>query len=183
MCYIIVSQPKFKPYLFNLVDFQWPSFAVVNILSYGITGKENVLQRYVFVSQKKRWRDAQTFCRQQHTDLVSVRNPDENQLIKALVPQGALVFIGLFKDFFRWSDNSRSPFRRWSVGEPNGSGDCVLQTLSNINTWADQKCAETRPFICQDGELFLCQILIKVTMKRKQRDLVLCISHRLDFEM
>ncbi len=171
--------------LFSL--FSWFSMTQFccseHTVSHGITGKENVLQKYVFVNQKKRWSDAQTFCRQKHTDLVSVRNPDENQLIKALVPQGTLVFIGLFKEFFRWSDNSSSSFRRWSVGEPDGSGDCVEQTLSDTNTWADQNCAETRPFICQDGELLLHQILIKVTMKRKQRDLVLCISCWLDVEM
>ncbi len=138
-------------------------------VSYVITGKESVPQRYVFINEQKRWSEAQTFCRQQHTDLVSVRNPDENQLIQALVPKGTLVFIGLFKDVFRWSDNSSSSFRRWSVGEPDGSGACVEQRLSDTNTWADQNCAETRPFICQDGELFLCQILIKLTMKRKQQ--------------
>ncbi len=47
--------------------------------------------------------------------------------------------------------------------------ELVEQRLSDTNTWADQNCAETRPFICQDGELFLCQILIKLTMKRKQQ--------------
>ncbi|XP_016348407.1 macrophage mannose receptor 1-like [Sinocyclocheilus anshuiensis] len=128
-------------------------------------GKENVLQRYVFVSQSKSWSDAQTFCRQKHTDLVSVRNPDEKQLIQALVPQRALVFIGLFKDLFRWSDKSRSSFRRWSVGEPDGSGACVLQKLSDINTWADQNCAETRPFICQDG---VKMQILKVKLKSGQ---------------
>uniref|UniRef100_A0A672PA37 C-type lectin domain-containing protein n=1 Tax=Sinocyclocheilus grahami TaxID=75366 RepID=A0A672PA37_SINGR len=132
--------------IFTMTQFCCSEHAV----SSGIPGKENVLQRYVFVSQSKSWSDAQTFCRQKHTDLVSVRNPDEKQLIQALVPQSTLVFIGLFKDFFRWSDNSRSSFRRWSVGEPDGSGACVVQNLSEINTWADQNCAETRPFICQD---------------------------------
>ncbi|KAK2913215.1 hypothetical protein Q8A67_001614 [Cirrhinus molitorella] len=112
----------------------------------------NFLQRYVFVSEGKRWKDAQTFCRQKHTDLVSIRNQDENQKVSDLVPPGALVFIGLFKDDFRWSDNSSSSFRRWSAGEPGDSGACVEQSLSDKNTWADQNCDEPRPFICQDGE-------------------------------
>ncbi|KAI2663114.1 Ladderlectin [Labeo rohita] len=115
-------------------------------------GNENALQRYVFVDQNKNWKDAQTFCRQNHTDLVSVRNLDENLRVQVLVPPGALVFIGLFKDTFRWSDNSSSSFRRWSVREPNDSGACVAQRLSDINTWVDQNCNDTRPFVCQDGE-------------------------------
>ncbi|XP_058638570.1 macrophage mannose receptor 1-like isoform X2 [Onychostoma macrolepis] len=128
-------------------------------------GKENAPQRYVFVSQAKSWRDAQMFCRENHTDLVSVRNLDENQLIKALVPKGAIVFIGLFKDFFRWSDNSISLFRRWSVGEPNDSGACVEQRLSDTNTWAVRNCDETRPFICQDG---VKMQILKVKLKSGQ---------------
>ncbi|XP_026122106.1 macrophage mannose receptor 1-like [Carassius auratus] len=138
-------------------------------------GQDNALQKYVFVNQLKNWSEAQTFCRQKHTDLVSVRNTDEQRLVKVLVPWGTLVFIGLFKDSFRWSDNSRSSFRRWSVDEPNVSGDCVLHQLSDINTWATQNCTETRPFICQD-EVKLQVLKVKLKSGQNVNDPVLKAS-------
>ncbi|KAK2913214.1 hypothetical protein Q8A67_001613 [Cirrhinus molitorella] len=143
--------------------WDYPCFTQNPFICYD--GNETVLQRYVFVDQKMNWSDAQTFCRQKHTDLVSIRNQDENQQVRDLVPLGTLVFIGLFKDYFRWSDNSWSSFRSWSVGEPDDSGACVEQRLSDINTWADQNCDESRPFICQDGEKM--QIL-RVNLKSVQ---------------
>uniref|UniRef100_A0A8C1U3F5 C-type lectin domain-containing protein n=1 Tax=Cyprinus carpio TaxID=7962 RepID=A0A8C1U3F5_CYPCA len=96
--------------------------------------------------------------RQTHTDLVSVRNLDEDQQLQNLVLQNLgqnsgqriLVFIGLFKDDFRWTDNSSSMTRHWSIGEPDGSGACVVHSLSGSNKWADENCDQTRPFICQD---------------------------------
>ncbi|XP_059361771.1 macrophage mannose receptor 1-like [Carassius carassius] len=108
----------------------------------------NVPQRYVYVSAGKSWSDAQTHCRQTHTDLVSVRNQDENQQLQNLT-NGNMVFIGLYKDAFRWTDNSSSMIRHWSIGEPNGNGACVLHSL--LNTWSDEDCNQARPFICQDG--------------------------------
>uniref|UniRef100_A0A8C2JY92 C-type lectin domain-containing protein n=1 Tax=Cyprinus carpio TaxID=7962 RepID=A0A8C2JY92_CYPCA len=127
-------------------------------VSYCITGRENVSQKYVLFSQGKSWSNAQTFCRQTHTDLVSVRNLDEDQQLQNLVLQNLgqnsgqriLVFIGLFKDDFRWTDNSSSMTRHWSIGEPDGSGACVVHSLSGSNKWADENCDQTRPFICQD---------------------------------
>ncbi|XP_051566184.1 C-type mannose receptor 2-like [Myxocyprinus asiaticus] len=110
-------------------------------------GNVNVIQRYVIINQPMTWNNAQTHCRKTHTDLVSIRNLEENQQVHALVPAGVVAFIGLFKDPFRWSDNSRSSFRRWSLNEPDNSGPCV-EHIFQLNAWKDQNCSTARPFIC-----------------------------------
>ncbi|XP_043101810.1 L-selectin-like [Puntigrus tetrazona] len=139
------------------------------------TGQAGVLQRYVLVTSALTWSEAQTFCRGKHTDLVSVRNLNENKLIQPLVPKDHLVYIGLYKDFYKWSDNSSSSFRRWSAGEPDSSGECVEQDLWDTNTWTDEDCSETKPFICQDGEPPSFCIASRAE-KNEGRDCVQCIA-------
>ncbi|XP_051981910.1 macrophage mannose receptor 1-like isoform X1 [Xyrauchen texanus] len=110
-------------------------------------GNVNVAQRYVFINQKMTRNDAQMYCRTTHTDLVSIRNLEENQQVQAVVPAGAVVYIGLYKESYRWSDNSSSLFRRWSLNEPDNSGPCV-EHIFQLNAWRDQICSTARPFIC-----------------------------------
>uniref|UniRef100_A0A3Q3IY29 C-type lectin domain-containing protein n=1 Tax=Monopterus albus TaxID=43700 RepID=A0A3Q3IY29_MONAL len=82
------------------------------------------------------WNEAQTYCRVHHTDLAIVRNMTENQKIKDLVPSGQTVWIGLFRDSWKWSDGSKFSFSYWK------------QNLSDSNYWEDWNCDEKRAFIC-----------------------------------
>ncbi|KAM8755130.1 macrophage mannose receptor 1-like isoform 2-T2 [Acanthopagrus schlegelii] len=106
---------------------------------------------FVFIETPMNWTEAQSYCREHHTDLASVRNMTENQKVADLVPAGQLAWIGLYRDSWKWSDGSDSSFRHWAQGQPNKddrSDACVVADFSKDGTWLDIPCDLNRPFIC-----------------------------------
>uniref|UniRef100_A0A8C9Z192 C-type lectin domain-containing protein n=1 Tax=Sander lucioperca TaxID=283035 RepID=A0A8C9Z192_SANLU len=97
------------------------------------------------------WPAAQSYCREQYTDLASVRNSTENQKVQKLIPTGESVWIGLFRDSWKWLDGSTSLFRYWKTGEPNnndGTEICVAAAFNQSGQWEDWNCGVKRAFIC-----------------------------------
>ncbi|XP_036375368.1 uncharacterized protein LOC118771466 [Megalops cyprinoides] len=116
---------------------------------------QNVSQRYFLIEQEKTWTEAQRYCREKHTDLVSVRNQAENQEVLSMISTSAWVWIGLFRDPWKWSDQSSSSFRYWMTGEPNnnvGREKCVEMWFGHSGRWNDEYCESKRTFICYQGE-------------------------------
>ncbi|XP_034720848.1 macrophage mannose receptor 1-like [Etheostoma cragini] len=104
------------------------------------------------------WTQAQSYCRDHHTDLASMRNMTENQKVRD-VAAGYRVWIGLSRDSWKWLDGSKSSFRYWSekTKEPNNSaGDeaCVNAHFIDSGKWEDFPCYEKRVFICYGEWLF-----------------------------
>ncbi|KAL2078946.1 hypothetical protein ACEWY4_024690 [Coilia grayii] len=119
----------------------------------------NSTHPYVLVEDKKNWTDAQRYCREKHTDLASVRNQAEDDLlVKARGSDSGEAWIGLFRDAWEWSDGRNSSFRHWDSKEPNykGCGQrgfCV--EMKSSGQWNDESCNENRNFICYEDKLIL----------------------------
>uniref|UniRef100_A0A8C9TEW8 C-type lectin domain-containing protein n=1 Tax=Scleropages formosus TaxID=113540 RepID=A0A8C9TEW8_SCLFO len=110
-------------------------------------------QQYHFVNMSKNW--TERYCRENHTDLVSVRNQTENDLIHNMFPSKTWVWIGLYRDYWQWSDQRNSSFRYWAPGKPDnntGNENCTVASFTQTlnGTWDDRQRGENHPFLCYD---------------------------------
>ncbi|KAK6291844.1 hypothetical protein J4Q44_G00376290 [Coregonus suidteri] len=114
-------------------------------------GGTNSSNHFSLINESRSWSEAQSYCRDHHTDLASVRNQTENQEIQR-VANGSNVWIGLFRDSWKWSDQSNSSFRYWIEGEPNNfqgrSEGCVEASMTNNGQWNDEICILPQYFVC-----------------------------------
>ncbi|XP_049325981.1 C-type mannose receptor 2-like [Astyanax mexicanus] len=114
-------------------------------------------ERYVFINETKTWCEAQSYCREHHTDLPSVRNQTENQKIWSVLKTGERIWIGLFNDSWEWSDQSSSSFRYWLPRQPDTNDKCAAASVKDQSQWHDVNCNIGFPFICYENELVLIQ--------------------------
>uniref|UniRef100_A0A4W6G674 C-type lectin domain-containing protein n=1 Tax=Lates calcarifer TaxID=8187 RepID=A0A4W6G674_LATCA len=109
------------------------------------------MSHFVFINNFMTWTEAQSYSN--HTDLASVRNMEENQKIMELLPSRQDIWIGLFRDSWKWSDGSNSSFRYWITGEPNGPKEnCAVADFSSSGKWVDVICDHRTAFICYSGK-------------------------------
>ncbi|XP_008433325.1 C-type mannose receptor 2-like [Poecilia reticulata] len=116
---------------------------------------------YHFVNQSLSWTEAQTYCRQTHTDLATVLSSDEqNMFISTLSSAGhsSDVWIGLFSEIdWRWSDGltgSGADYRHWrtSSNEPSFDYPDELCVSFHYNGgWVTEPCSTQRYFLCYQG--------------------------------
>lgn len=82
------------------------------------------------------------------------------------------MWIGLFQDAWKWSDNGSSSFRSWRTGQPDnyyGNESCAVSWLTDMEKgkMGDRPCNEKHPFICYSGESSLtAETITTVTTAR-----------------
>ncbi|XP_058869015.1 macrophage mannose receptor 1-like [Acipenser ruthenus] len=111
-----------------------------------------ITERYTLIKEFKTWTEAQQYCREHHTDLVSIKNASENEEIVKKA-QGKPFWIGLFNEPWKWSHQGDNyTFHSWNYWEPNnwgGDENCVV--MSKTGGWNDYGCHFQLPFFCCEG--------------------------------
>ncbi|XP_047445208.1 putative C-type lectin domain family 20 member A [Mugil cephalus] len=100
---------------------------------------------------KKNWIDAQKYCRDHHTDLVS----GLKQLDQVNLSDGKDYWIGLFRDTWRWSDGSSFSFRHWDQTLSPGDECAVTMLNEEQGRWKNADCTDKKPFFCYDDNVIL----------------------------
>ncbi|MGH0143134.1 UNVERIFIED_CONTAM: hypothetical protein FKN15_053227 [Acipenser sinensis] len=132
----------------------------------------NIAERYTLIEDLKNWTEAQQYCREHHTDLVSIKNASENEdLVKKA--QGKTFWIGLFNEPWKWSHKGDNyTFQNWASTQPNNTGGnekCVVKDVTNgasqsRGEWNDVECSLKLPFFCFDDHMAILRV--KLTAPR-----------------
>ncbi|KAK1792678.1 hypothetical protein P4O66_012620 [Electrophorus voltai] len=113
------------------------------------TGTSN---SYILFTQAKTWYEAQKYCRTYYKDLASVRNQTENDQIKNMIQGSGVIWIGLFRDSWKWSDGNNVSFHIWNSGQPDNEygndENCAVALLNQLGHWNDINCTYALPFFC-----------------------------------
>ncbi|XP_073786915.1 macrophage mannose receptor 1-like [Danio rerio] len=121
---------------------------------------------YAIILLDKNWSEAQTYCRQNFADMVTIRNSVEETTVINIVIKYTPFWIGLFRDSWEWSDKWNRSFRYWAAGQPTqsaGSVDCVGMTRNDSGQWAPYSCDLQQPFICYGDD----KLIRKQTVRLK----------------
>ncbi|XP_043953410.1 C-type mannose receptor 2-like [Gambusia affinis] len=128
----------------------WPQY----FLCYDET---NTTHKYHLIKEMKTWQEAQSYCREKHTDLISGTKQLEDEELKKLINfVFRYLYIGLFRDNWRWSDGSSFSFRHWNnqLNNPESFSDqCAM--IDDGGRWKNENCDERKPFICYDDKVIL----------------------------
>ncbi|KAK2909805.1 hypothetical protein Q8A73_007520 [Channa argus] len=105
---------------------------------------------YTAIADVKTQRDALAYCRTYHTDLPMIESAAQNAAI-ASVKSSLVVWIGLYRVQWKWSDTSSGSFKNWQSGRPNnydGNDFCAAENSDHL--WQDVSCGTKHFFWCHE---------------------------------
>uniref|UniRef100_A0A3Q4I8G9 C-type lectin domain-containing protein n=1 Tax=Neolamprologus brichardi TaxID=32507 RepID=A0A3Q4I8G9_NEOBR len=131
--------------------FLYSRFCFYNVSFFsGLSSLPPHSREYHFVNQLKTWTEAQSYCREHFTDLVTIYNSNINQLLVTMAQNIDWAWTGLYNDLYSWK--CKHEFLIWANGQPdcaNAKEYCVaLQGQTQMN---DRPCGDSYPFLCYDG--------------------------------
>nr|XP_055057226.1 macrophage mannose receptor 1-like [Misgurnus anguillicaudatus] len=141
----------------SFLNYYWYSFHCGTTFPFACYNEST---RYIRIYIWKNWTDAQSYCRRYYTDLATIHNSQEQQQIRAVVGDG-FYWMGLYIEFWQWSDKWNLTFRNWEAGHPFiSSGDCVAMSTIDSGKWVQDICYQKYNFICYgEDRLFQRQIV------------------------
>ncbi|KAK1889958.1 Aggrecan core protein [Dissostichus eleginoides] len=119
--------------------------------------------KYFLIDESKNWLQAQSYCREHHTDLVGGIKQIRSEKFKEWVKEfnkryqwmfSSNIWIGLFREIWSWSDGKNVYFRNWDPDSfvDEASKTCAMTTPNG--KWSSDTCTKEKPFYCYDGEFW-----------------------------
>uniref|UniRef100_A0A3Q0RS07 C-type lectin domain-containing protein n=1 Tax=Amphilophus citrinellus TaxID=61819 RepID=A0A3Q0RS07_AMPCI len=116
-------------------------------------GKKQGADQYILIRQNMAWIDAREYCRTHYTDLTSLRNDAEYQMVQEAAG-GSEVWVGVFRDSWEWSDQTNSSFRYWKASHQVWTNIYNCGGLVKVvsGRWDELSCQNAYPFLCDRSE-------------------------------
>ncbi|KAK6466250.1 hypothetical protein HHUSO_G36581 [Huso huso] len=106
-------------------------------------------RKYHFVKDEKSWFDAQSYCRENHTDLATIESQEETEKVLNISAGLINAWIGLYydKENWQWSNGDNVSYYNWK-----SSLSCI--SVDSNGEWVDSDCHSNRySFICYNGKV------------------------------
>ncbi|XP_024114349.1 macrophage mannose receptor 1 isoform X2 [Oryzias melastigma] len=135
--------------------------AALRFLCYNVTEQNQKV--YFYIEETMAWSSAQQYCRSHFLDLATIENEAENTDANNHRSSSALVWFGLYREPWTWSDQSHSPFRNNNpagLTNPSG-GHCVLED-TETHLWDNQDCSVETGFICHQVSRLRTTFKVKI---------------------
>ncbi|XP_055068073.2 putative C-type lectin domain family 20 member A [Misgurnus anguillicaudatus] len=113
----------------------------------------NSTVEYYLMKQPKTWSNAQQYCKDRYTDLVTIRNETENELLRNLRYGYGEVWIGLFRDTWTWSDKSNLSSSNQLAAQYLSGGSQNCATRNYYGSFQNWVCSTTFYFYCNTVKL------------------------------
>ncbi|KAK6470001.1 lymphocyte antigen 75-like, partial [Huso huso] len=101
-------------------------------------------RKYHFVKDEKSWFDAQSYCREKHTDLATIESQEETEKVLNISAGFNDAWIGLYydKENWQWSNGDNVSYYNWT-----SSLNCT--SVDSKGEWVDSDCNNVKYyFIC-----------------------------------
>uniref|UniRef100_A0A7N8YRK5 C-type lectin domain-containing protein n=1 Tax=Mastacembelus armatus TaxID=205130 RepID=A0A7N8YRK5_9TELE len=120
------------------------------------------LFEYHFINEQKTWKEAQAYCRINHTDLATVSNmTDMKRLLKNSTSTNNQnrAWIGLYNQTgdrtWHWSlpglEMNKTEIKHWNQAFTDDDTEtCAMTLLNQDGTWDSDDCNKRNPFFCYD---------------------------------
>ena len=128
-----------------------------------------VVRKFHYVTEKKTWTEAQSYCRNNYDDLASLLNMEdvtsllENPELQRANSNHAWIGLSDDKENWTWSLNDtghhkNTHYSNWNNSQPNTSkGTLICTAMNPEGYWLDYgpACYTIKgPSVCYNGELF-----------------------------
>ncbi|KAL7842619.1 hypothetical protein SRHO_G00243080 [Serrasalmus rhombeus] len=105
--------------------------------------------KYHLISENMSWYEAQSYCRKNYTDLVSIRDQNQNEAVRTEgLKSDTSYWIGLLRDDWEWTDGGRSAYRNWVTGKARPpSSNCTKLSKGN-GKWSSVPHSNSEHALC-----------------------------------
>ncbi|XP_019712125.1 uncharacterized protein LOC109507256 [Hippocampus comes] len=131
--------------------------AIVQVCAYLLLLQtlSTILGKYVYVSERMTWNDAQSYCREFYTDLAPAVNDEELRKLREISNYAFSFWTGLVKgdtdqNKWMWSGGGEASAILWGIGQPDDQTNEDAGLMVNYRIYNANR-LHLHPFFCFDA--------------------------------